>query len=225
VAAEIEIKARTGDYLVCKARLDALAGTGAPFVKDDAYWISQGYGAGRFPSGLRVRRLKKDGKQKVLVTWKNKERRDGIEINDEKEFAVGGSNNEDAETFEELLSALGFEKRAVKHKEGWVWSASGENVVPGESEMTIELCGVSGYALDKKTEAKDLPHAVTKDIGWFLELEILAPDAEPETVRAAREALFSMLKEAGLDENAVETRYYTEILRGGQQAGSYYGNE
>jgi adenylate cyclase class 2 len=221
MAAEIELKARTEDHPACKARMDALAGSGTAFVKDDTYWISQGYGEGRFPSNLRVRRMEKAGKRKVLVTWKHKERRDGIEINDEREFAIGSPEYEDTETFEELLNALGFEKRTIKHKEGWAWKLTPPgNAVLEDAAFTgnavaAELCRVSGYALDEKAAAGDAAAAAKKDIGWFLELEILAPDTAPETVQAVKDTLFSLLEKAGFNKSAVETRYYTEMLRSG----------
>jgi adenylate cyclase class IV len=47
-----------------------------------------------------------------------------------------------------------------------------------------------------------------------LELEILARDRGSETVRAAQNALFSLLEETGLDRTSLESRYYTELLRG-----------
>ena len=176
---EIELKARPEDFKACKKRLDAGAGRGTAFVKDDAYWSVRGL-------FVRVRREERGGGRRTLVTWKTKQRRDGVEINDEKEFAVS-----DPELFEELLALLGFEKRTVKRKEGWAWKAG---------EIAAELCEVSGSR----------PGGAPVTLGWFLELETAAEDRD-ET--AARNALFCLLEKAGLAKDRVESRYYAEMIQ------------
>jgi adenylate cyclase class IV len=190
--------------------MEELAGQGTAFKKSDTYWISRGYGAGRFPSGVRVRRIENNGERSVKVTWKDKERQDGVEVNEEKEFALGDAGKEDSETFELLLNSLGFEKRTVKYKEGLVWKL----VVDTGQEVTVELCKVCGNALYDDTTATNLHEDQPKDIGWFLELEVLTLDTGPETIRAAKDALFSALNKVGVGERAIDARYYTELLRG-----------
>jgi adenylate cyclase class 2 len=192
MSVEMELKARA-EKQDCKKRLETIAGQGAAFVKDDAYWFPgfsapPGGGAGEDPlsrSGLRLRREKKAGKETVLVTWKKKEKRNGMEINDEREFAVSSGA-----LFEELLYALGLRKKITKHKEGWAWNIDG---------VTAELAEVSGFI------AGD---GIPKTLGWFLELEIL--DNADET--AARRRLLDALAQAGIGEAGIEKRYYSELL-------------
>lgn len=232
---EIELKARVHDTEACRRRLEAIAGPGAAFVKNDEYWFLKAADGGAersaaakagggtspadfFSSGLRIRREEKAGKKQILVTWKTKEKRGKIEVNEEKEFALTGQA-----VFEELLAALGFEKRIVKNKNGFVWrilDASGRGGLSGAAgPLTAELCEVSGLA--GKTEK-------AKSLGWFLELEIIAESGgalPPHTalkdpaagedaalVTAARSRLLAALEKAGLGPENLESRYYSELL-------------
>ncbi len=127
-------------------------------------------------SNIRVRR--QDGK--TIVTYKKKEIRNKIEVNEEKEFEVS-----DAFLFEELLQRLGLEVSLRKHKIGKVWEWDG---------MTIEL-------------------SLVETLGWFIELEILADTNDSETVNSARHKLLACLDRLGIPEEAIESRYYTEMLQ------------
>jgi adenylate cyclase class 2 len=212
---EIELKAHVDSSekgrRALMGRLEAIAGPGAPFVMDDAYWFP---GVGR--SGIRVRREKTAGKETTLITWKLKEKRDGMEINDEKEFTVSSGA-----LFEELFCSLGLRKKIIKHKEGWAWNINGVNA---------ELTEVSGFSVDRTPDSsgdeipvndripdssKDRIRNLCKDkisinLGWFLELEILDCDDE----NAARRRLLDVLSTAGIDTADIENRYYSELLRG-----------
>jgi adenylate cyclase class 2 len=189
---EMELKARA-EKEDCKKRMETVAGAGTAFVKDDTYWFPGVPGAGAFDlphSGLRVRREKKAGNERALVTWKKKEKRNGMEVNDEKEFAVS-----DGTLFEELLYSLGLRKKTVKHKEGWVWEIDG---------ITAELAEVSGITGGKSGTAD----TTLKTLGWFLELEIITENDEPET----KARLLSLLEKTGIHRDRIESRYYTELL-------------
>jgi adenylate cyclase class 2 len=202
---EIELKARVRSYEDCRRRLKELAGEDTPVAKDDGYWFPA---ARPGASSLRVRRERQTGAdgqtaEHTLVTYKIKERRDGIEINDEHEFEVS-----DGAVFEELLERLGLEKRIGKHKTGWVWRYGG---------ISAELVKVSGRAVFGDTVFGDAGTA--KDLGWFLELEILAvadPEgAEDEAIAVARGRLLDLLAKTGIGEADLESRYYSELLSGG----------
>ena len=210
--AEIELKVHVGNPKECKERITGFAGKGTAISKDDAYWFTPA--ALRYFSGLRVRHETIGKSIKTLVTWKNKEKRGGIEVNDEHELEVSGG-----EDFEELLALLGLEKQTVKHKQGWSWRYG---------EITVELFEVSGYTNKletsklevKKNPKKSFPAKPeqTKKIGWFLELEIIAAENSESTVTAARDKLFALLKKTGIGEEYLESRYYTELLE--HQAGN-----
>jgi adenylate cyclase class 2 len=201
VSFEIELKARVEDCAACRRRMEDAAGTGAALSKDDVYWVPPAAeqtglpGSGLPGSGLRVRQEQTAGAERTLLTWKTKEKRNGIEVNHEKELSVS-----DAALCGELLAALGLRKRTVKHKEGWSWKAG---------DITAELCEVSGFTAGKDGAAGG---ETSVSLGWFLELEIIAEDAAPETVSTARGRLLTLLEKAGLGENALESRYYTEML-------------
>jgi adenylate cyclase class 2 len=190
MAIEIELKAWADEPGQTGETLSRIARYAGEFLKEDTYWYAPP--GGILPSGLRVRHESwppalRDGETGDLVTFKTKEVRDGIEVNRETEFRVSGRA-----AFEELLGLLGLEPGAAKRKRGARWE---HPAPPGEAPVTAELAEVEG-------------------LGWFLELEILAADDAPETVQAARKRLFALLKEAGIAEDRVEPRYYTEMLRG-----------
>jgi adenylate cyclase class 2 len=182
---EIELKAHAENPEALKARLEALAEYAGAFEKEDAYWFPQKAGFPVPPSGIRVRREKDtppggESSAVVHVTYKSKEVRNGIEINDEREFDVSG-----AEEFEGLLSILEFTKGIAKKKKGWAYR---------RGRINAELCEVEG-------------------LGWFIELEILSAKKDGETLDRAREELSGFLGDLGIGEEALESRYYTEMLR------------
>jgi adenylate cyclase class 2 len=125
---EIELKAWIDDPQETKTVLSALASFEKDFEKEDAYWYPIKKEPRNF--GIRIRKETNGGKTRALVTFKVKEKRDTIEVNDEKEFEVS-----DAEPFEALLDLLGFQVGARKRKKGWAWTNDG---------ITAELCEVHG---------------------------------------------------------------------------------
>jgi adenylate cyclase class 2 len=193
MAIEIELKAHVDDPGPIREKLDALGRCNGKFLKDDIYW-RQDIGEkrenpenGRRSPPFSVRVRKESGidtggrtRRDVIVTYKSKETRDGIEVNYEREFSVS-----DAEPFEELLGRLGFRQAISKRKSGFSWDYNG---------ISAELAEVAG-------------------LGWFAELEILAGDDSPETVRTARRRLLELLAKLGIGEDRIEPRYYTEMLQ------------
>jgi adenylate cyclase class 2 len=132
---EIELKARVDDPGSLQLRLSALAGQGTAFEKNDSYWFFPEAGGTALPSGVRLRRETKTGpagevSEALRVSYKVKEVREGIEINDEREFFIS-----DGHTFEELLRRLGLKKGIEKTKKGRAWICDG---------ITTELAEVAG---------------------------------------------------------------------------------
>lgn len=180
---EIEVKAWVDDPESVKSLIPREALYLGSHEKTDQYWLAPpGYGA-HFPSGIRVRKEKKGPEEPLTCTrvcFKIKERRDAIEVNDEREFEVS-----DAGLFTELLERLGLVRGQAKTKTGWSWEYEG---------ITIELSLVAG-------------------LGWFIELEILSPEAGEEAVEAGRKRLLQLLTTLGIAGDRIERRYYTEMLR------------
>jgi len=183
---EIELKAHVDKPQDCKKSLSAFASGGDSFFKEDSYWVVPSSKA----MSLRVRRERTGEKDLVRVSWKKKEKRDELEVNEENEFELnsGSAGADGAENFEKLLILLGLEKKLSKQKNGWSWQYNG---------ITAELCEVSGI----------------KNLGWFLELEIMAAENSVQNVAAAREKLLLMLEKSGIGKDKIENRYYADMLQ------------
>jgi adenylate cyclase class 2 len=186
VSCEIELKAHVDDPEAVKKRLSALGVWGGSYIKEDCYWN----GAGALPpSGLRVRHETRTLPDRTtaaacIVTFKTKEKRDGIEVNEENEFTVS-----DGGTFSALLPRLGLHEDYRKKKAGEVWIVDGD--------ITAELAQVG----DSR-----------RSLGFFLELEIISDRDDPDTVRIARSRLLTLLAACALPESQIEPRYYAEML-------------
>ena len=197
MATEIELKAHVRDSEDLRLLLTEKAEYINAFEKADTYWLPAVNHASisyaKSPAKIRVRRETRtlpDGtvESAALVTYKTKEVRDGIEINDELEFEVSSGP-----AFEELLERMGFKPDASKRKKGWAFSKEG---------ITAELSEVGGNPGNDSS----------RSLGWFIELEILADNSREETVAQGRQRLTSFLSGLGIEKEAIESRHYTEML-------------
>jgi adenylate cyclase class 2 len=129
MATEIELKAWVENEERLRRRLSTLGDYTGSYEKEDLYWFpgpaggSIGGSGGLPPSGVRVRREVRTGpggqkRRIILVTCKNKEVREGIEVNEEEEFRVSGGR-----AFGVFLSRLGLVPAKKKRKRGWSWTA------------------------------------------------------------------------------------------------------
>ena len=130
---EIELKAHVKDHIKLKSLLSEKGEYLGAFEKDDTYWFPTGGSSGI--DKLRIRREKRSlpcGKEThtCLLCYKKRERRDGIEINDEKEFEVNP-----IEYAEEFLLEMGLKPGISKKKKGSAYRAGG---------ITAELHEVEG---------------------------------------------------------------------------------
>jgi adenylate cyclase class 2 len=213
---EIELKAWVDDSKIVKERISALAEFTADFEKDDLYWfpVSRPKPLSAAPlSSVRIRKetLKPQDKEPehlVLVTYKIKELRDGIEINDEKEFAVTAPSDTEAarkaaqSAFEGLLHRLGLEPGVSKKKQGTAWKYAA-GIGAGTGDGNSRDCGSEPISVELSRVDR---------LGIFVELEILTGSNDPETVNTAHARLMALLKLIGICEDKIETRYYNEML-------------
>lgn len=137
-------------------------------------------GANAHPVKIRIR----EEEGSVVVTYKRKELQGDIEVNDEREFAIG-----ERTAFESLIADLGFKPFIRKEKKTKSFSWKTEDGI----DMTIELSLVAG-------------------LGWFIELEILAENPDGKETARARDALRAALARCGIGEEEIESRYYTDML-------------
>ena len=117
MAMEIELKARVVDCETLKAILCEKADYSGAFEKHDTYW----YAAPPFPAAFSLMRVRRENRSLpgestqsvVFATHKIKQVKDGIEINEEREFEV-----KPGQEFEAFLEGLGFAPCAFKKKAG-----------------------------------------------------------------------------------------------------------
>ncbi|MDR0526212.1 MAG: CYTH domain-containing protein [Spirochaetaceae bacterium] len=158
MAVEIELKAWVDDVNAIKAALEREAVFAHDYIKNDCYWFAKNNGV--LPlSGLRVRNetQTKAGsvKETVIVTYKTKETRNGIEVNYEEEFELCAG----AASFELLLGKIGFARGYTKQKRGSLFCAGKINAELSFVEKLgffIELEIISqtaGEAIVKKERA------------------------------------------------------------------------
>jgi len=198
LATEIELKAHVKDSEALRLLLQDKTRYMCSFEKEDTYYFPTINPNSDIPkSGVRLRSDNKtfpDGTEKetVYVTYKSKEVRDGIEINDEKEFEVCSSQNCIGTVFDEFLKMMGLKPGYSKRKKGWAFSKEGINA---------ELLEV-------------------EKLGWFLEIEIVVNDTDIDafnnndtTINEKRKQLMGFLSELGIEKEAIESRYYSEMLR------------
>ena len=130
MAWEVEIKAHVESLDAIKGLLVSRFGKGEAFDKRDAYYEASDK-PGRTRFRLRSEGNPETGVEVDLVTLKNKGLRDGVEINEEIEFAISSPA-----AFDTFALALGYRLALEKRKQGWVWEV--------KSGLHVELADVSG---------------------------------------------------------------------------------
>ena len=181
---EIELKAHVRYNEDFKALLSQKAEYGGSFDKQDVYWF--GPEASAFPAKVRVRREKRclaDGTEESRCLVTYKSKEENNGIEVNEELEF---EVEPVEAFEEFLEKAGLRPGAGKIKRGWVFL---------KEKITAELVEVDG-------------------LGWFVELEILvnAENRREKKITAAKETLLAFLDSLGIEREAIESRYYLDML-------------
>ena len=205
---EIELKAHVKDRDAVAAALDSFAEYAGALTKRDTYYrLPVAPPDTETPSlkwagtnahlknadktahiGCRIRKTvyEKMGKTKIAFTYKRKELRkdaDGVAIEVNDEKECIISEADAIESF--IEDARGFISH-VKEKIIKEWYAETE-----AGTAHIELCTVS-------------------PLGDFLEIEVLAKDdAQTESAKCA---IMRIFEKCGIDERAIESRYYNDMI-------------
>lgn len=191
---EIEIKAHVADPTATESTIRTIARFAKETVKKDIYWKKDAAGTAvesteslTEKKAVKVRIRDEDGL--TTVTYKRKELQGQIEVNDEQEFVIS-----DRRPFETLLTDIGFAPYVSKGKK----TRSFDYVADDGTAVTIELSLVEG-------------------LGWFVELEILADGPDGAETARAQAILRRTLALCGIGEEAIESRYYTELIAGSRE--------
>jgi len=177
---EIELKAHVRDPGETERSILGFAEAQGEVLKRDVYWRRRAESGVDGTVKLRIR----DGDGKTVVTYKRKELRGDIEVNDEREFEVS-----DRAALECLITDLGFSPYISKEKKTKSFAFVGDGEIP----VTIELSLVTG-------------------LGWFVEIEILAESPDDAETARAQKLLRATLARCGISESELEPRFYTEML-------------
>ena len=206
---EIELKAHVKDRIAVAHALDIFARYAGSLTKRDTYYrLSRITAADTEVSsskrtdakvhsentavqdhiGCRIRKtvFEKTGETKITFTYKRKELR-----KDESGIAIEVNDEKecllsDSDAIESFIKDSGGVISHIKEKIIKEWYAETE-----AGETHIELCTVP-------------------PLGDFLEIEVLAKD-DAHTEDAKR-AILSIFKKCGIDESALESRYYSDML-------------
>ena len=203
---EIELKAHVEDRGEVTRALDSFAEYTGMLTKRDTYYRlprivptdaavssskhtdKKAYAEEQSHIGCRIRKTvyEKTGETKITFTYKRKELRkdaDGIAVEVNDEKECTLSETDAIESF---IKDAGGGISHVKEKIIKEWYAETE-----AGKAHIELCTVP-------------------PLGDFLEIEVLAKDdAQTES---AKRAILSIFKNCGIDESAIESRYYSDML-------------
>lgn len=185
---EVELKAHIQDPEELRRKLEAVSGIAGPVfeVKDDIYYANVGEDA-----LFRLRRESRgpsfdEMSGQLIFTRKYKTLKDGIEVNQELEFAASDSQFDQAHAF---FLSLGYELYIRKTKKGYSYQCSVSDALPC---LHLELVEVP-------------------PLGWFLEMEFVLEDETK--VPIARTFLVTILEELGIDQSCIESRYYMHLLK------------
>lgn len=184
---EVELKAHVkGDPLALKEKIESLYGKAGDVNKSDLYF----HLPGEVHQALRVRNNKG-----VLEFTAKRMKKDALsEDNYEYEVMVDISQEKSAYDF---FECLGYEKYFRKIKSGWEWMVD---------EIHVELMEVSGFRYTEDNKEKNL--------GYFLEMEILLPFNEKVELRDEQKSLHDLLCRLGLRDEDIEMKSYRAMILG-----------
>jgi adenylate cyclase class 2 len=193
MATEVELKAHVRDSEALKKSLSGKADFKCAFEKRDVYWFRPEESDLRVAK-IRVRQEKlsfADGTEKSRCLVTYKAKEENNGIEVNEELEF---EVEPAEAFEEFLKTAGLKPGAGKIKRGWGFL---------KDKITAELVEV-------------------ESLGWFVELEILvsATSKNEKTIKKAKETLLAFLDSLGIERQAIEGRFYLDMLSAADQ-GTY----
>lgn len=180
---EIEIKAHVANPEKTAQNIASFAVFTGETHKRDTYWT-------REEPLVKVRVREESGI--LTVTYKKKELRGETEVNDEREFTIS-----DRSAFETFIADSGFSPASYKEKITKRWVIQSDSY--GEQrEKTLPEIGIELSLVDR--------------LGWFIELEALADNPGENEIARIRGLLLETLDRCCINREAIETRYYTEML-------------
>ncbi len=185
---EVELKAHVSDPALLQQRIEALTGISSAVyeLKEDVYFS--------YPDEDALFRMRleqsgpsfEDMQGLVVFTYKDKTLKDGIEVNEEREFSSPSDQGPSAKQF---FLSLGYEVYITKTKRGYLYTYPASPTLP---LLTIELVDVVG-------------------LGWFIEMEFVLEDTS--RVGQAKACLLDVLKQVGIDHAMIEDEYYMHLLK------------
>jgi len=176
---EIEIKARISESHKIEQRILQLGGQ----LIRSYHKIDQYFHVSLENGGIQDFRLRVDG-DKALVTFKDKQMKEGLEMNREGEFSVS-----DPELFKDFMIRVGATPFIEKRKRGKAFKYK---------ELLLEL-----------SEVRDLGWFIEIEAVFHKDYE----SQNPSFIQATEERIFRVLAALGISKDAIEPRTYTQMLK------------
>lgn len=185
---EVELKAHVVEPYILKSRIEHLFARAeiSCELKEDIYFCLEG---GEALFRLRLESMGpsfESLKGRVVATRKHKSIEGGIEANEEIEFSFDQADLDSAFNF---FLSLGYEVYIRKSKRGYYYTIP---IREGFPALHLELVEVP-------------------PLGWFVEMECMLEDTT--RIDEARSLLLETLSLLGIDEEAIESRYYMHLLK------------
>jgi len=186
---EIVLKAHVNNKQETAKKLSTFATYKKHVEKHDVYWLLQNTHS-KIEKNILVRireeisNTNNKEKKEYLITYKHKS------LQFDKENKAYEVNNEyefridDKTPFEVILKDSGYHVKVKKNKSTDIWQVENASL----ELSTIDL------------------------LGDFLEIEILSKTNDEKTVKLYRNQLFKLLQKSGLSRDAIENRYYSEMI-------------
>ena len=185
---EIELKAHVKNVEYTKEKLNSFAAYQGFITREDFYYCNPNTEEIK----IRIRKETSENEQKIFLTYKKKSflENEKTECNEENECILSSET-----PLTDFFQDSGIKLALTKTKKVHVWKVDfqPDEISPSVKEAALELCEVS-------------------PLGYFLEIEILCSEQSKEIQDKAVRKLHDLLNLAGISNEEIECKTYSQML-------------